>query len=397
MSMPSDPTIYQGSLGDGRTAASTPVEVRCTEAGLAISVADARASAFVWPYRELRSGVPLRADAADVLLSLRSPRSPTLFVASPAFIRALLARAAALSVTRQRLSGLRPGAIFVALVAAVVGTVWLLDYRPLLTTARLLPMSVRTTMGRNVIASITESRRICDAAPGRAALDRLTQRLAAGASQPPLPVRVVMVDWDLVNAFATPGGQLVLTRGLVTAAGSADEVAGVLAHEMGHAIELHPETGLLRAMAISLAAELLSAGTSNTSSVGAMLVYLRYSREAESQADAHAVRILRNAGIASKGFGDFFARIQGELGPSKPRKEKKNNGRVNDRLLSIVSTHPLTAARLAMVRSQPSYQATPALSDDDWQALRVMCVTDTSSKLQPDERPRAPERDRDEH
>ena len=55
-----------------------------------------------------------------------------------------------------------------------------------------------------------------------------------------------MIDWALVNAFATPGGQIIMTRGLVQKAGSPDEVAGVLAHEIGHTIELHPEAGLVQ-------------------------------------------------------------------------------------------------------------------------------------------------------
>ena len=55
-----------------------------------------------------------------------------------------------------------------------------------------------------------------------------------------MPVRVVLLDWRLVNAFAVPGGQIILTRGLVQTAGSPDEVAGVLAHELGHASSCIP-------------------------------------------------------------------------------------------------------------------------------------------------------------
>jgi predicted Zn-dependent protease len=250
-----------------------------------------------------------------------------------------------------------------------------------------MPQETRERMGRNVIGSLTGSMRQCETGPGRAALDRLTQRLAAKASDPPMPVRVIMIDWSIVNAFAVPGGQLVLTKGLVQTAASADEVAGVLAHELGHAIELHPETGLLRAIGLGLAGELMFAGSSTTGNIGLLLTQLRYTRAAEREADAHAVRILKNAGISPKGFGDFFERIDPFLRASKEvRKktegEKKRDedlaalGKKIERSLAIVSTHPVTEDRLKMVRSQPDYPATPALSDADWRALREMCGPD---------------------
>ena len=202
-----------------------------------------------------------------------------------------------------------------------------------------------------------------------------------------MPVRVIMIDWDIENAFAVPGGQLILTKGLVQKAASADEVAGVLAHELGHAIELHPETGLIRAIALGMAGDLVFAGSNTTANIGLLLTQIQYTRAAEREADAHAVRILRNAGISPKGFGDFFERIDPFLRISKEAKKKRNDERKRDediaafgkkleRRLAIVSTHPVTEDRLKMVRSQPDYPATPALSDADWRALREMCGPD---------------------
>jgi Zn-dependent protease with chaperone function len=376
MSMPSDPTVYEGSLSDGRTAASLRVAVRLGEQGVEILQylpAGTPQTALVWPYAGLRSGVPLNAGAPDVLLSLKPAGAETLFVADPRFSGALLKRAGGLSAARQRLAGLRPGAVFAALVAAVVGSVWYFDLQPMQTMARLMPQQVRETMGRNVVTSLTGQMRVCETAPGRVALDRLTQRILTAASDPPIPVRVVVVDWDLVNAFAAPGGQLILTRGLIETAGSPEEVAGVLAHELGHALELHPETGLIRSMALGIAANLFFAGSSNTTNLGLLLAELRYSRAAEREADAHAVRILKTAGIAAKGFADFFERLQPDAKAEKRSKTKDES--TTTRLLTILSTHPLTKERVAMVRGQPPYPATPALADADWITLRQICGT----------------------
>jgi predicted Zn-dependent protease len=382
MSMGSDPTLYDGRLSDGQTAAAVAVRARFGEAGLEILPAGERRTALVWPYGELRSNVPVTAGAPDVVLSLKPNGSQTLFIANPAFSQGLLARASGLSPARQRLLGLRPGIAAVAIVAAVVASVRFLDLHPAQTIARMLPQQTREAMGRSVVAQLTGHMKQCESGPGRIALDRLTRRLTSAASDNPAPVRVLMVDWALVNAFATPGGQIIMTRGLVQKANSPDEVAGVLAHEIGHTLELHPETGLVRAMGLAAAAQLVFAGSTGTATnIGLLLTQLRYTRVAEREADAHAMRTLKTAGISAKGFGDFFERLEPKLSnpnakaDEKKQEEEKKKISLGTRIFTseILRSHPLTADRLALVRAQPAYPATPALSDDDWRALREMC------------------------
>lgn len=383
MSMVSDPTLYDAQLSDGQTAATVAVKARLGESGLEILRAGERKPALVWPYAELRSNVPLSADTPDIVLSLKPNGSQTLFVAHPVFSEGLLARTTGLSASHQRLTGLRPGIALVAVVATLVAVVRLLDLHPSQTIARMLPQQTREAMGRSVVTQLTGNMKKCESAPGRIALDRLTRRLTSAASDSPLPVQVVLVDWALVNAFAAPGGQIIMTRGLVQKATSPDEVAGVLAHEMGHTIELHPEAGLVRAMGLTAAAQLVFAGTTSTAAnIGLLLTQLRYTRVAEREADGHALRILKGAGISPKGFGDFFERLEpktsnpaAKTDEEKKKEEEKKKVSLGSRIFAseILRSHPLTADRLAVVRAQPAYAATPALSDDDWRALRDMC------------------------
>jgi beta-barrel assembly-enhancing protease len=383
MSMASDPTLYDGKLSDGRTAAAVAVKARLGDSGLEILPAGERRAALVWPYAELQSNVPLKANAPDVVLCLKPNGSQTLFVANTAFSEGLLARAGGLSPAHQRMMGVWPGVATVAIVATLVASVRLLDLHPAQTIARLLPQQTREAMGRSVVAQVTGNMKQCETGPGRIALDRLTTRLTSAAADKSTPVRVLMIDWALVNAFATPGGQIIMTRGLVQKAASSDEVAGVLAHEIGHTIELHPEAGLVRAMGLSAAAQLVFAGTTSTAAnIGLLLTQLRYTRVAEREADTHAVRILKSAGISAKGFGDFFERLDPNLSnpgakakDDEKKDEEKKKTSLSSRIFSseILSSHPLTAERLALVRAQPAYTATPALSDDDWRALREMC------------------------
>ena len=121
------------------------------------------------------------------------------------------------------------------------------------------------------------------------------------------------------------------------------------------------------ALVLATAAQLVFVGTSGTlSNVGVLLTQLRYTRVAEREADVHALRMLMAAGISAKGFGEFFERLEGKRpagGGSGPRFSE----------IEVIRTHPLTADRIAMVRAQPAYDATPALSADDWRALQRAC------------------------
>jgi predicted Zn-dependent protease len=367
MSMPSEgQRFFVGAISDGRSPTTRPVSVRCTGAGLEL-LADDNTGARTWPYAALKASVPLMRNCADVLLSLEGEGAQTLFVADPSFVQILLAHAPGLSSARQRWQGVKPGLAVLGAVALCVGGLWALDVHPSQAVARHMPLAARAKIGQAVIASMAKDRKVCETPASRAALDRLTRRLSAAAADKPLNARVVLIDWSLVNAFAVPGGQIILTRGLVQRAGSADEVAGVLAHELGHTLELHPEAGIVRAMGLAAATQLALAGSQGTASnLGLLLTQLRYTRIAEAEADAHALRMLKGAGISAKGFGDFFERLE-----SKGRAGE--TAKSSSELEVILRTHPPTTDRIGLVRSQPTYPSTAALSDGEWRALREAC------------------------
>ncbi|HWB45114.1 MAG TPA: M48 family metallopeptidase, partial [Hyphomicrobiaceae bacterium] len=310
MSTPSEAAPVAGRLSDGQTAAAAPVRVWLAANGVQFH-RDGDGQTSIWPYPALRSAVPLTAAARDVLLSLSPGGAETLFVAEPAFVQALRARAPALGAARQRWRALRPGLAVVAALIAIGGGVRALHLHPAQAVARLMPQHTRETIGRNVVASLTRTRKPCETPASRVAVEHLTSRLAAAAAEHPPAVHVVVVDWDLVNAFAVPGGQIILTRGLIQKAQSPDEVAGVLAHELGHVLELHPEASLVRAVGLSAAAQLILAGSSGAlSNIGVLLTQLRYTRVAEREADTQALRILKNAGVSSAALGNFFERLE---------------------------------------------------------------------------------------
>jgi Zn-dependent protease with chaperone function len=361
MSMPSDGlAAYQGRFSDGLTAAVAPATVRLTPQGVAIAP-DGRAE-LTWPYAELAAASPVRSGTGEILLRHAPGQDATLFVSNSEFVAALVARAPQLTSRARRWRIARPLLAACAALLLLVAGLWFMDVSPARGVARLLPDEVRKSLGRQVVVSMGQGRGTCQARDGRAALDRLIARLSPGTRGTRFSVTVL--DWGLVNAFAAPGEQIVLTRGLLEQAKSPDEVAGVLAHEMGHGLELHPEAGIIRAIGIGAAAEIVLGGSSSTlANIGVLLAQLGYTRAAEREADAHGLRILEQAKVSPRGIADFFRRID----------ERDKDSPIGN--MSFLSTHPQSAERARLAESRASYLTTPALSEADWQALRSICGT----------------------
>jgi predicted Zn-dependent protease len=372
MSMPSDPTepLYAARFSDGKTAAAVNVDVRLGAAGVEIIVPDGQA--LVWPYGSLAAAEPLTAHAIDVLLTSSSEPGAALFVPEAAFARKLPAHARQLTARAIRWRHARPWVWASAGIGALCALIWVMDLSPARAVAGLLPDRARATLGEEVLRTMTAGKKVCSDSAGRAALDRLTLRLAGAANQKKF--KIVVVDWDLMNAFAVPGEQIVLTRGLIAKAGGPDEVAGVLAHEMGHGIEMHPETALVRALGLSAAADLMLGGSGGTlANIGIVLAQLSYTRDAERMADSHALQILKRAGVSPQGLAQFFTRV------TKLEGEKGDYADLNQ--IDILRSHPLTEERRRVVESQPPYPATASMPADDWDALRSICAAPKATDI----------------
>jgi len=243
-------------------------------------------------------------------------------------------------------------AVLIGLALAAVAVVTLTKGTALV--ARLIPERWELAFGDAMSGNL--GGRVCTAPAGQRALDRLAGRLADRGS----PVRVRVVDLGLVNAVTLPGRQVVIFRGLLGAARSPDEVAGVLGHELGHVENRDVMTGLLRDLGISL----LIGGADGGRVVNALLSS-RYGRTAERAADAHAIAALARADVSPADTAAFFDR----LGKHEP-------GAIAGRLLTYLSTHPLSAERrrafVTATRRTPPYR--PALSAEEWQALQGICA-----------------------
>jgi predicted Zn-dependent protease len=356
------PVPVQGRYSDGQTAQSSPAEVRLTGRGIEIGFAGTP-DALVWPYGALGVATPLTSKSTDALVTYSHMPGATLFIADGETVRQLMKVAPQLTSRAYGWRSARPWIIAAACVVLAFVGLWLAELSPARWVAAMLPDRVRVSVGDQVVASMVGSRKECTAQEGRAALDDLVERLS-NASGTGTRFRVRVVDWGLLNAFAVPGEQIVLTRRIITDAKSPEEVAGVLAHEMGHGLELHPETSIVRVIGLTAALELMTGGGGAIANIGLGLTQLSYTRTAEREADARGLALLQKSEIAASGLIDFFRRI-GEI------ERKRGDGKE----WSLFRTHPQSEERAKAAAARPTYPTRPALTPEQWQALRSICGT----------------------
>ncbi|WP_162913296.1 M48 family metallopeptidase [Rhodospirillaceae bacterium SYSU D60014] len=363
-------TPWTGYFLDGRAAERHAVTVAFGTSALEIADADGLPLA-TWPYAELRATERISAKrirAGQVLRLARGEADEARLVLSEVLaddapldgsrLTELLTLAPQLA-SRSRLSrqAVRRFGLATAGFAAVAAALWFLWPPVADLTAGLVPRSWEDRLGRRLVEELLATGKVCNEPAGTEALDRLAARLTESLT-PPHPVTVTVVDRAEINAFAAPGGHILLLSGLIETAGSAEEVAGVLAHEVGHTVERHGMRSMVRNLGAGLIFELLSGGSS-LANVAPVLTMLAYSRDFEAEADARAVELLAAANIRTDGLADFFARLA--------REEEEL-----PQVFAYLSTHPAAALRqIATARGSPA--GGPAMTPEDWAALQGIC------------------------
>jgi predicted Zn-dependent protease len=176
--------------------------------------------------------------------------------------------------------------------------------------------------------------------------------------------RFHVVDAELVNAFALPGGFVYVNRGLIETAGSASELAGVLGHEIGHVLLRHSAQQIEKAQKTNLGVSVVCGLTNICSSnaarvainVGGAALFARFSRHDEYQADSAAVGILTRAGYDPQGIVSMFAKLL-ETREQRP-----------DLVEGWFASHPLEEDRIAavtrVIRESPRPEAGKLVRDD---------------------------------
>jgi len=201
-------------------------------------------------------------------------------------------------------------------------------------------------MGKQTDIEVAAQFGIYDDAELAAYLSKLGLALAAKTQRPNLPYRFAVLDSPVVNAFAVPGGSVYVTRGILAMMSSEAELAAVLGHELGHVNARHSVRRYSEQMLAQIglvAGSVISqkfAKYAGLASAGLQVLFLKYSRDDERQADALGVDYSRLGGYNPADMAVTFAAL-----------EKMGDLSGGSSLPGFLSTHPLSSERIKNVQA----------------------------------------------
>jgi predicted Zn-dependent protease len=189
-------------------------------------------------------------------------------------------------------------------------------------------------------------------------INQLGRQIAAQADQRGIPYTFYVVNSDVVNAFSIPGGHIYVNRGIVERADNVAQLAGVLAHEIGHVAERHGIQQAQRAQNANTALSVLygvlmrrnPSGVERAGiQVGGTAVLAGYSRGAEHEADRVAIGYMMRSGYNPHGLPQFFGKLMNE--------QRRQPSKVEQ----WFATHPLTQERVS--NTTAAINATPGANN----------------------------------
>jgi beta-barrel assembly-enhancing protease len=355
-----------GRYHDGASALEHAVEVKATQAGL--EILNAGASTF-W-----RRG--------EIVLHARAGNYWRLGVETTPEARLILEKSPEVDAALKDLGVGRGDAIrgwslvggLVALALAFGGLMFVAIPMAAEPLAHATPARVEQQLGENVEAQVRLLMRPCEGAnatAARAAIEPLRARLEA-AAMPATPVEIDFVREDAPNAFALPGGQVMITSGLLETLEDPDALAGVLAHEVGHVKARDGMVALYRNAGLGILLELITGGTGVAQQIvalGGQLAELRYTRGQEERADETAYVILRASGHDPAALAVAFRALKRADG-DEDEDALPGGLAIPEWLLS----HPDLDARIRRAEAAATPATRPTLSPAAWETVRAACA-----------------------
>lgn len=363
------PTGRTAHYIDGRTAARHRVTLTVTPAVLQIAMPDG--SSKRWPYGQIRqtqgtySGEPVR-------LEFGPEPAEAVVIDTPALLSEIHTVAPGIaphfhnpSWRHARLGWTLGAALGVALMLIGLYRWGILGIASAATPY--VPVAWEESLGRQIVEHLAPETQHCRNPERLRKIEQIVQTLAATRPTSPYRITLSVVDDPAVNAFAAPGGQVVVLRGLLEQTTSPEQLAGVLAHELQHVYQRHTTRAILEQTAGTLLLTAISGDLSGGLAWGLegarTMGSLHYSRTHETEADLEGLRMMQAAHLDPAAMITFYGTMQ--------RSEQDHAGPPD-----FLSTHPDMGERLATLialAGPPPLDAQQLLPGEDWKDIRTLC------------------------
>ena len=360
-------TEWRGQYLDGLTPSRRAVAITCKENGLSLSAGPGQP--VFWPYEEI-SQTQGFYEGEQVRLEKTGPdRTQILLVSNPLFLPEL--RKFAPKPTAHFKNPARAGAIFRSAIFGIAGILILSVYiyfQGFPAMASLItgnvPTAWETELGNRTLGEIPASA-FCHDVKKQKALDQILSLLTRALPPNPYSFLLHVMNTREMNAFALPGGNIIVFNGLLQKSDSPEELAGVLAHELQHIVLRHSTRQILQGASFRLLLSSFS-GFSFGLNAAETLGSLNYSRQFEEEADRNGMALLLAANIDPSGMISFFEKLQ--------KQERKGGGTGR-----FLSDHPLTEDRIEVLKSLARLPAKPVriLPEWSWKKISHYCERDS--------------------
>ena len=352
---------------DGKTAQPWDVNIEFSPRALIIFDEDGRQLAR-WPLRHVRRSDPV-GKTYPVRLRCRLDSNARLVIRDDGAVDYLRTRLPRLFYNRHAKWGwARIGSVLGLVTAITVISLYISIPRLAKPIARAIPPEWEMRLGRNTANTLSQDWVFC-AGPGLTQLNEMTA-LLAHSTEAKYDITVRVIDADVINAFALPGGNIIVTDELIKFTQTPDELAGVVAHEIGHILLGHPLEGMLSQMGVVLFLNMLTAGSSgDILGLGATVAMVSYTREFERAADEFGLQLLQEANISTSGYAKLFTRIN--------KLEQAASGDGVFGLGDLLRTHPYSEDRASLASTVESDVPSAdiwAMPETAWFEIKTICI-----------------------
>jgi Zn-dependent protease with chaperone function len=360
-------TSASGQFFDGESATAHRVEVALEDGGLRIS-GDSIGKSRFWPLRHLKAASPMGPDRPLRLSNELSPMERLIIENQPMIG---MIKESAPQLTRSLgMSAILRFSVLTAVglvIVAALGYAVLSMVPPLV--AQIMPEDWRDRLGKQTEESFVGRYAECKSPAGLRALGVLGNRLYEGNADIAPDFTIGVYNLPVINAFALPGGRIVFSGKLIEAAKAPEDIAGVLAHELGHVNNRDPEAAIIRLTGLQVLISLATGSDGGTvlSNLAGLAAILRYTRSAEINADDYAQMLLNRSKIDPLGLKRFFEAVK------KIEDQKAKAGVSIGPLGGLLSTHPATEERIARIKPLQNGPPRPVMSEENWQSLKMIC------------------------
>lgn len=374
---------FTGAYFDGLSARKHQVTVNLSPRQMTLSLSEG--GSLAWSYEDLRRH---SADAGDnppfhlehTVSESQGNRLESLAVDDPAFLLNLRQTSAVpLHSSLKRVKGSRHVALAVAVlvIPLFLYGLWTVVIPELSDrVAMQVPVSWEEKLGNKVLEGLPKMLAPAPHPAKEKVLKAIIDRLLTARPDQPYNIRIHISPHKMVNAVALPGGHIIVFQGLLNAAESPEELAGVLAHEIQHVVLRHSTRGIIRGLTSKILLTLM-VGDMNGSMEMALnlageLDGLRHSRNMERQADRQGMDMILKARIDPSGMVRMFEKL------GEQEKRLMKGGKAQKTLpdedssswTEYLSTHPAGNDRVSQLKKQVAMSDkksyTPLLPNMDW-------------------------------